>query len=128
TGLMWEKRGSLSAIFWHRAKRYVSRLNKENFSGHDDWRIPTTEELASLLERVVNKKGLHTGPFFDGKQKACWTSDSEMTVYGFQNCVIDFSDGSIYKVHARHDYNITFQGQSFIRAVRTMKPGEPKTK
>jgi hypothetical protein len=127
TGLMWQKGGSSSAMRYWNAKRYVSRLNKERFSGHGDWRIPTTEELASLLERDRNNKGLHISPVFGGRQKECWTSDtapSSVPALTFNNA-IDFFDGSIDLTKKSYSSVPNLAGyepdECFIRAVRSIK-------
>jgi len=74
TGLMWQKSGSLGTKTWARGQKYVKRLNKDLFAGYSDWRLPTIEELASLVEREeIN--GIHIDPLFDNKQKICWSSD-----------------------------------------------------
>ena len=79
TGLMWQKSGSSRNITWKRARTYVKRLNK-GFAGYSDWRLPTVEELASLVEREkIN--GLHINAVFNKKQKSCWSSD-EGPVFG----------------------------------------------
>ncbi len=124
TGLMWEKGGSSTAMRYWSAKRYVSRLNKEKSLRYQDWRVPTTEELASLLERDRDNRRLHIAPLFDGKQKMCWSSDSTTGSHPFQTwtSVIDFSDGSIDL--AKTSYSEAFIGgedQCFIRAVRSIK-------
>jgi hypothetical protein len=51
TGLMWQKNGSSRAKSWDRGKIYLIQLNKDRFAGYSDWRLPTIEELASLVER-----------------------------------------------------------------------------
>jgi hypothetical protein len=122
TGLMWEKGGSSSAVRYWSAKRYVSRLNKKKFLGYQDWRIPTTEELASLLERDRNKKGLHISSLFDSEQKVCWTSDTGPIVHPtvIVNNAIDFSDGSI-DFTKFSESTTKSEHQCFIRAVRSIK-------
>ena len=127
TGLMWEKSGSSSAMRYWNAKRYVSRLNKERFSGYRDWRIPTTEELASLLERARNNKGLHISPAFGDRQKECWTSDTaSSSVHGLtMNNAIDFFDGSIELTKKSYSSVPNLAGyepdECFIKAVRSIK-------
>jgi hypothetical protein len=112
--------------YWN-AKRYVSRLNKERFSGYRDWRIPTTEELASLLERDRNNKGLHISSDFGGRQKECWTSDtapSSAPGLTFNNA-IDFFDGSIDLTKKSQSSAPNLSGyepdECFIRGVRSIK-------
>ena len=74
TGLMWQKSGSFRIKSWERGKVYVKKLNKDRFAGYSDWRVPTIEELASLLTKKRTNK-LHIDPLFDKKQKFCWSSD-----------------------------------------------------
>jgi len=127
TGLMWERSGSPSAMRYRSAERYVSRLNKEKFSGYQDWRIPTTEELASLLERDFNNRGLHIAPIFDSKQEMCWSSDTAHSMFPLTvvNIIIDFSNGRIdsTKISESEIPNAVGyeEDQGFIRAVRSIK-------
>jgi len=74
TGLMWQQSGSSHRMDWPAAKDYVEQLNKERYAGYSDWRLPTIEELASLLE-PKRKKDLYIDPSFDVKQTWCWSAD-----------------------------------------------------
>ena len=76
TGLVWQKLGSSKAMTWIEAKEYMDRLNREGFAGHSDWRIPTVEELASLMERSWKNNDLFIDPVFDEKQRYCWSLDT----------------------------------------------------
>ncbi|MDM8544695.1 DUF1566 domain-containing protein [Desulfococcaceae bacterium HSG9] len=53
TGLMWQQSGTDKSMSDHEKDDYVRRLNSESLGGYNDWRLPTLEELASLLERVL---------------------------------------------------------------------------
>jgi len=35
---------------WKRANNFVARLNEEKFAGHDDWRLPTSQESRNLYD------------------------------------------------------------------------------
>jgi hypothetical protein len=98
TGLMWQKSGSSRTTMWKRARTYVKRLNK-GFAGYSDWRLPTIEELASLLRKDENN-GIHTDPLFDTKQKTCWSSDKGPPFGGLtsnppQVWHVNFREGSL---------------------------------
>ncbi|MCP4345057.1 MAG: TIR domain-containing protein [Desulfobacterales bacterium] len=73
TGLMWQKLGSDKYMTFKEAGDYIDGLNSRK-SGYTDWRIPTLEELASLLE---NKKAneRYIDPVFDCKGYWYWSSD-----------------------------------------------------
>jgi len=74
TGLMWEQGGSSGVMRYEEASEYVESLNREKFAGFSDWRLPTLEELASLL-KPKGEDGLYIDPIFDRKQTWCWAAD-----------------------------------------------------
>ncbi len=61
TGLMWEKGGSSSPLYYDDAVEYVEKLNKKGFAGHKDWRVPTLEELCSLLQSQIKEDEVFPG-------------------------------------------------------------------
>jgi hypothetical protein len=125
TGLMWQKSGSSRARTWKRAQKYVEGLNNDLFAGYSDWRLPTIEELASLVEREkVN--GVHIDRIFNNKQKTCWSADynptSTIRVSGYEGWIVKFDEGivtqTIWSLRRYHGYeNISW----YIRAVRSAK-------
>jgi len=75
TGLMWQKSGSSRSKAWRNANLYIDTLNKNQFAGYSDWRLPTIDELVSLIEKSETD-GLHIDSVFDREQKSCWSKDS----------------------------------------------------
>ena len=76
TGLMWHQSGPDDDLKWDESKEWVEDLNSEGYAGYQDWRLPTVDEAASLLE--PSKSGnLYIDPVFSAKQKWIWTGDSK---------------------------------------------------
>jgi hypothetical protein len=135
TGLMWQKSGSSKSLENKDANKYLKSLNKERFAGHSDWRMPTIEELASLINKdEIN--GVHINPLFENKQIRCWTIDQcdpDFANYYRGSWVVNFKNGKIsqaiwvdsrsYKpyggwgsggTHARNSMN-------YVKTVRSVK-------
>jgi hypothetical protein len=74
TGLTWEKGGSKLRTYAE-AEKYIQDLKDKKFGGYDDWRLPTIEELLSLLEKEKQSNNLYINPIFDSKQAWCWSAD-----------------------------------------------------
>lgn len=74
TGLVWQQKGSIKSLARREATRYVEKLNKERFGGSAEWRMPTIEELASLLDSAQTN-GHYIDTVFDRTQKICWSAD-----------------------------------------------------
>ena len=62
TGLVWEQSPNYSdTLHWYSAKSYCYDLNK---GGRKGWRLPTTEELTSLVDLTQSNPALPSGhPF-----------------------------------------------------------------
>lgn len=73
TGLVWQAGGSAGLTF-AAAESALKALNAHAYAGHRDWRLPTAEEAASLMEPVV-QNGRHIDPVFGGVVNFIWTAD-----------------------------------------------------
>lgn len=92
TGLIWHQSGSSDTLTWSQAKEWLRNLNHQKYAGYGNWRLPTVEEAASLLEPSKQSDGLYIHPVFDKKQEWIWTGDS----YDSRNSwSTDFSGGGV---------------------------------
>ena len=106
SGLMWQQSGSDKYMKYEKAKEYVDQLNRDQFAGYSDWRLPTLEETMSLMETTKMNGDLYIDPKFDKQQQWIWTSDLFSVSSAW---VVDFGDGCGYNA---------FYGYYCVRAVR----------
>ncbi|MEA3421847.1 MAG: DUF1566 domain-containing protein, partial [Acidobacteriota bacterium] len=98
--------GSSSYMKLSKAKAWIRDLNNRGYAGHYDWRLPTLEEAASLLESS-KRNGLYIDPVFSSKQRWIWTGDKYDSKYGW---VVNFYNGSFIRFY----FNFYF----YVRPVR----------
>lgn len=110
TGLMWQKSGSREEVTWSGAKEYAEKMNRERFAGHSDWRLPTIEELGSLLENSWKNGDLFIDPVFDRTQRQCWSIDSRGMEAAWK---ANFHQGLLI--------DFPMNATNFVRLVRTIQ-------
>lgn len=64
TGLMWQRGVGLPSVDEASSKKHIDKLNNKRFAGFDDWRIPTLEEAATLLDPPSKASRRHLDPVF----------------------------------------------------------------
>lgn len=107
TGLMWHQRGSAHYMNLSGASTWINSLNRNRYAGFSDWRLPTLEEAASLLESGKHSTGLHIHPIFNATPRSIWTCDT----LGQEVWIV-------YYDHGYADINWP-QFNSYVRPVRT---------
>ena len=101
--LQWFREGTMhtkSAYSWHDEFKYCNELN---YAGYTDWRMPTLDEMKTLLiaKQVLNGSGqkLYLHPFFfnNPSLQGCryWTGTKRDNERGGHWHVVDFSTGKI---------------------------------
>ena len=111
TGLMWQKSGSPNIMTYKQAQEYIDKLNQERFAGYSDWRLPTVDELLSLMERDKQSNGLYINPVFDSTQGWCWSADRSSSSSSAAAWLVGFYGGVVY-----WDYLF---GTRYVRGVRS---------
>jgi hypothetical protein len=77
TGLMWQKGCSKGGDEAPKPAEYVAELNRKRFAGFSDWRVPTMEELATLMEPVANYRVGFVSEMFDDCL-GMWSADTSV--------------------------------------------------
>jgi len=75
TGLQWQYGGSDFPQDWPSALSYITDLNTRGWDGHHDWRLPTVEELLTLLRPSPSGTDYCLAEDFAPHQKRLWSSD-----------------------------------------------------
>ncbi len=101
TGLVWEQSPGRVTYPWLTAMDMCQRRKVDNRRG---WRLPTVEELASLVDPSTTSPSLPIGHPFSFVMNDFWTStaiaDDSTTVY-----LVTFSDGTVgpdIKIHSHY--------------------------
>lgn len=109
TGLTWQQSGSEKLLTYQQALDYVKELNKKNFAGFNDWRLPTVSELLSIMDLKEPINNLYINPVFDKYQRWCWSSDKNWTELAW---LVSFGLGIVYWANLSNNSN-------YVRAVRS---------
>ena len=111
TELMWHQSGSSEYFSLRKANKWLKKTNKNGYAGFTDWRLPTLEEAATLLEfGAKNEKFIHT--IFDDKQWGTWTGDKSDRGLIW---IVTYVNGTISQVQAGTP-------ATFVRPVRSLNP------
>lgn len=92
TGLVWERSPSTDDTDWSGA---ISRCYTKEVGGRKGWRLPTVEELASLVDTTQSYPALPAGhPFQNVQSDRYWsaTTDAEFTDAAWR---VSISNGSV---------------------------------
>lgn len=75
TGLVWQQAGSAFPGSWIRARDYITALNRSAHAGITTWRLPTIEELITILRPPSPGVELCLPSQFDPVQRWLWSAD-----------------------------------------------------
>jgi serine/threonine-protein kinase len=76
TDLAWQQSGSETPLQWDQAEEYIIRLNRQRFGGYENWRLPTINELLSLLIPPPPGEDFCFQSQMSSVQKWIWSGDT----------------------------------------------------
>jgi hypothetical protein len=92
TGLIWQRDVPASSYNWADAKAYCAGLS---LAGHQDWRLPTSIELVSLVDFTRSNPAIDTTAFPSTPSDWFWSS-SPVAGYAYGAWYVDFHRGYSY--------------------------------
>lgn len=105
-GLVWQKGASPYPLSWHEAFDHIRRINEEGFSGITGWRLPTIDELITLLHSFNAIGDFCQPPPFDAAKNRLWSADRKSFTSAW---MVDTDGGCVIS----HDRSCRF----YVRAV-----------
>lgn len=109
TGLMWSQVTNTSKEVNHKKAGEVCKAL--DLAGHNDWRLPTVEELSAIVDYSKHAPAIDSEAFPDTQSDWYWTSTLCAWSSGFA-WVVSFDYGSVSHFHRGG-------GSCFVRAVRS---------
>ena len=108
TNLVWEISGSPYPMNWKDAHDYITGLNQQKKES-SLWRLPTIDELITILSPLPQGSGHCLEPIFDSRQTYLWSCDRCTYISGwYVNLEMGFVGkndfSSFYHVKAVRDY------------------------
>ena len=91
TGLIWQKDYATNKA-WQEARDYATERNRQNYAGYNDWRLPTIEELVTL----INYQRYNPASDFPGMPNEFFWSSSSCASNASDAWGVGGSNGSVY--------------------------------
>ena len=76
TSLLWQRMGAEFPLSWLKAKDYVAYLNDKQWQGFSSWRLPTIEDLFSLLRPPTVMRDFCYESYFSPDIHWIWSCDT----------------------------------------------------
>jgi len=109
TGLIWQKTGSEYPLDRRQAASFVRRLNRRGFGDLRTWRLPTVDELLSLVQPLDEAANICIEAVFDRSKRWLWSCDRRTNACSWY---VNLELGFV----ACQDHTCRF----FVRAVATL--------
>ena len=106
TGLMWQQNTSSDVYSWERALSHAESLT---LAGYDDWRLPNSRELLSIVNYDGYTPSIDWESFPATKTSMYWTSNTPPGLSGAA-MYVGFRNGNLQSENKPYDY--------YVRCVR----------
>lgn len=90
TFLVWQQKDTNTLMTWDQANTYCSTNNLDNIEGHNDWHLPSKDELMSIVN-YGKSPAIDLTVFRSAKSSNYWTDATN----GTDAWMVNFGNGSI---------------------------------
>lgn len=115
SGLIWEVKTLANMdneYTFDEIPAYIQQINQDNFCGHSDWRLPTVDELITLVDYSASSPSIKTEYFPNNNSKGYWASSSNSSDNHDSWAV--YTGGAAMRTLESFNFN--------VRLVRTAQP------
>ena len=98
----------MNSMSWYDANRFIERMNEQNFGDHNDWRLPSVEELITLFDYKSKESiadQLTAQGYIGVRSVGYWSS----TTYAFNSnfaWVVVMYDGFVYNYYKTFNFYV----------------------
>ena len=120
--------GDVEQVKWKAAFDASKRFNQQGgYAGYTDWRIPSIDELKTLIDKVKGKNGNYIdADTFPNNTSLFWSSSEESDLSNRCAWIIFFSDGSVSCDYKSNRYAVRLVRNAH-KVATTLPPATVKT-
>lgn len=119
TGLLWEQKTTANkdnTYTWDDTAQHINALNAANYCGYSDWRLPTREELMSIIDYGRYNPAINS-IFTNISSDGYWSTSSSVRYQGYPQ-------GYAWYVSFNDDSFTYTSGKSSHLGVRAVRPSQ----
>lgn len=108
-GMKWDGKtcvGQSHAYTWFDALNVIAEMNQKRVAGRDDWRIPSIEELNSIVERQCFKPAINLEAFPYSPETGFWTDSKVPGIQQSRVSLVHFLNGNQYIANVKQSWRI----------------------
>ncbi len=98
--------GASTTYAWSRAQDAVADLNKKRVGGRNDWRLPSSDELLSIVEQKCYSPAINLAVFPYSPETGFWTATEDEGLINPRAKVVHFLNGKAYISNKGQDWRV----------------------
>ena len=108
-GMEWDGKtcvGQSLAYTWQEALGVIGDMNQKRVGGRDDWRLPTAEELNTIVERQCFQPAINLEAFPFSPETGFWTDTKVPGIQQSRVSLIQFFNGKQYIANVKQSWRV----------------------